>query len=875
MRHPATDLAGHLMWTRHGTVWATWRICALAYNGTIEDKRAVAAAHRLLARALGGESLYLSYVVPEDPVTVVDRMVAGIDLSATPMWIQECEATMDRLEDLPIGERFFWLSVPLANHGRRRYAEPFRSAWRNLKDLIDLPVDRPADPELTARATQAGQIEQLIPAPFRPQRATVAEQVWLAAHAKRRGQLDLPVPDRGSLTAELLTGSAAAITAPLLDEGARADDDAPSRVNVMRQRVLKVTDPAGSDIHGLQPSYQALLALADTPAGGMIFPGSEWLFALDRTGIDVDWAIRVRTNARDSVLARNRKAVRQLNEQYDQREAEQTTGQHDLDLAAGLLAEYSAIFANDKQEVEIEHTVLLAVSAARTDPTQSDAEVNALAQDQAAVLAKAMHDSAGIKLERPPGHQGELWWAMQPGVPRSRLVQAYAQYTSSAHFARLVPFITIALGGRTGPLLAVSTLTSRPRPVHLDLGGYAELDISGDILAVAEKGAGKSVAQKTLCSHLVALGGQFWAIDKSEDGEWAKFVTSFDSHLVVDALQPRWSMDPMRILTGEGGLQVMRSFLVQLLNIDTQDLLGVLLSQLLEPGYATEHHLDCAEDLIGHVEALAGNRPATPTTPAAGPRKVAGSRRTGRVALVDTQGAPELARRLRAWSRMPLTAAVFDPDLPPADLTVPATAWRTHGMEQPNADELTQAHLFRQLPPEKIYGRAYYRLLTGLARRLCFADRSRVASWVLDEFYDIAQNPENVQEVMHFLRRGRRGKASIIAGTHDVGDLHDDVLAGLIPTRILMRHRDETLARRGLRWLGIHDDDPELGDYLKTVTTDLSPVLGDQGVPPERRGECYIRDAFGNFAPAKILPPADPSRRAAVLTTPPKSRVRT
>lgn len=850
-RNPITDLAGHLLWTRTGTVWATWRTSGLTYNGTIGDKRAVAGLHRLLVRALSGEALLFSAMLAQDAVSVVERMIDGLDLTQVPAWVDECDATLDALDQVAMGERAFWLSVPLANTGKRQVLAPARAAWRGLQDRLDLPITRPSRDELNARLLQAGQIQDLIPAPFRPTPVTPAEHVWIANHPQRRGQMDLPVPQGQDTSTALLTPSSQALLSePILDEGATTDDAPAHRMNVMAQRVLKVIDSAGADIHDFGPSYQCLLAVAETPAGGMRFPGSEWLFALDQSGIDVDWAIRMRTNPREKVLARNRKAVRQLNEQFDHREAETTTGLHDLNLAADMLAEYEALFANDKLEVEVEHTMILAVAAARTHPSQSDAEVNAAAQDQAIALAKLMHDTAGLKLERIPGHQEELWWAMQPGSPRTPLIKTYAHFTTSDNFAKLVPFITPRLGGRRGPALFRTLSTSRSKIGHIDLGGYPELDMSGSVLFVGETGSGKSVGQKTICSHLVSQGGQFWAIDKSDDGEWAVFARSFTSHLVVDPADPTVSMDPLRTLGLEDGSSVVRSFLVQLLNIDTQGPQGLLLSHIFETGYLLEHNLASTPQVIDHLATLS-------------PKD-----------MVWAEGADQLASRLRGWANNAIARVVFDPALPPADLTVDATAWRTQGMEQPNADELLHDHLFRQLAVEKIFGRAYYHLLTGLARRLCFADRSRPTAFVNDEAYDILQNPENIRECQHFLRQGRRPKALWVAGTHDVGDLKDEVLTGLIPTRVLMRHRDDTLARRGLHWLGIDKEDPDFADYLERVTTDMSPVKGDDGVPPERRGEAYVRDAFGTFDFCQLLPPALPSRRAAALTTPPKARVR-
>src|SRR5699024_9812674 len=129
---------------------------------------------------------------------------------------------------------------------------------------------------------------------------------------------------------------------------------------LLNQRVLKVTDVGGVDL-GLAPSYQALMAVADTPPGGIRFPGSEWLQKLDTYGIDVDWVQIIRVNAREKVLAKNRSAVRKLNEQYSQQEVGEasSTGPHELNLAASKMRLYDKVFADDRQEVEVEHTVVL------------------------------------------------------------------------------------------------------------------------------------------------------------------------------------------------------------------------------------------------------------------------------------------------------------------------------------------------------------------------------------------------------------------------------------------------------------------------------------------------------------------------------------
>ena len=61
MRLPMTRLSGNLMWTRDGTVWATWKITPQRYGlRPLKDKQDTAALHRALLRSLGGEALLLS-----------------------------------------------------------------------------------------------------------------------------------------------------------------------------------------------------------------------------------------------------------------------------------------------------------------------------------------------------------------------------------------------------------------------------------------------------------------------------------------------------------------------------------------------------------------------------------------------------------------------------------------------------------------------------------------------------------------------------------------------------------------------------------------------------------------------------------------------
>ena len=858
MRNPVTDVVGHLSWTDYGTVWATWRITPLAYGRRpVKDKRAVRNLHRLLLRSLDGEALALGVAVALDPVAVVERQIAGLDLEQCPGLVAEAAANLDRLETLVLGERAYFLSIPMANHGRRRWAAPLRAALGTVQDLAELPRAHPAPDEIAARRTQADQLAALIPAPFKARPASAAEQIWLSAHAARRGMLDFPPPDPGTADENLFLRTGAAFPEPIFDEGAWSDlEDASSRTarlrNPFSRRVLKVTDPRAADL-GQPASYQCPMVIADTPIGGLAWPGSELLARLDDLTQDADWALRLKVNSRDKVMGANRKALRELNDQFDQRSDEATLGRTDLDLAADLLADYQSVFSADRLEVEVEHTIVLTV-----------ADVDAAgATRRAEALATALGNS-DFKLERPVGALTDLWWAHQIGAPTSRTVRGYAGFTTSGDLSALVPFTSTHLGGRKGHPWALNTSSARTSVIHLNPGGYPELDKSGSLCFVGENGAGKSTSLKTLTGSIVDEGGQLLTIDKSNEGEWATFAASFtdtvSDPVIVDPAALQWSMDPLRCLGVDAGAAALLSFCSQLLNLAAQEPDGVTLAHVLQPSYLRQHRLNSSQAVMEHLERAGG----LATEPSEGLSET----------LAETLAeGPGLGRRLRTYANTSLGRLVLDETLPPVDGTADVIVWRTNGMEQPTTQEIATPHLFRSLPPSKVFGRAYYRLLTSTARRWAFADTSRVCALVCDEAYDICGNPENALDLEHFVRQGRRPKALLLLGSHNPErDFGTETMRELIPTRVVMRHTSEPLARASIAWLGVAEDDPEFEAMVDELRFDTSPVLPELGVLPERRGECFVRDAFGGIGSAKILLPARPERVAAVGSTPPKSK---
>ncbi|MGL5827194.1 MAG: hypothetical protein ACRCYU_20610, partial [Nocardioides sp.] len=579
MRTPSRSMAANLRWTRSGAVWADWLLTGLPYGlRPTKDKHAVRALHQALFRALPGESLLLGISSGLDPAVVVSKMLEGVELEDCPEWVAECEATLDTLDQIGPGQRVYWLSVPLGDDKPSdRVAEPLKAATADMRDRLGLPRAPIPAGDVERRLAQAARIAEGIPSPFEPMPATPAQMVWLHQHAIRRGlfqDLDLPGDGEQDVAAALLTPkTGAALGEPLLDEGGQSDLDRKTRMNPINRRYLKVSDASAVD-NG-DASYQSLMVISDVPDGGMVFPGSEVIGRIDESGLDVDWAMRLSIRASAAVASQNQRALRNLNEQYGQREGEVSHGLNMLDRVADDLAEYVATLESDKLEVEAQATMIFAVAGPTPDSSRQ----------QARGLADFLA-STGYKLSAPLGYQEELWWAMQPGVPATRAVREFSQITTSKALAAMVPLASVRLGDSKGsalglniahgPLLAPNVPCGPTSVVLHDLEGASDRQISGSAAVAGELGAGKTATLMKLAGDVIDRGGQLIIADRTAKGEWASWAGGLTRAVVVDAADPELSMDPIRIFGPRTGSRIMQTFLTPLLNVRPTSERGVL-----------------------------------------------------------------------------------------------------------------------------------------------------------------------------------------------------------------------------------------------------------------------------------------------------------
>jgi hypothetical protein len=847
---PFRALVGNLAWTHDGTVWAVWRIDPIPYRyASDNDKVSYGRVVANLLRSLRGEPLLLSLcgrLDARDALIRVPRLPATMGGRARQHPIQEeiTEGYLRLLDTYDLRERTYWLALPL----------PHSSGWTTASSItaaasamvargFGLTPPMPSLSEVRRRLDQATRVARaaagLVP-------ATPEEILWIHRRAARRGTVSEPSLARARRLRyaeasvrgkRLRSPSFASLGQIHFDESGRTDLEGEGRFrNPFQHRYLKVTTPDSGT------AYQAFLVLADLP-DSWPFPGGEWLAAMhEDTHFPVDWAVRATVNPGSEAKRKVTRKRRQLADQIGEFSAAENEDGQEIDalpswvtVGQRQLAEEQAALDAHGAEVEYEATVVLGVWGESLDECESYAEA----------LRTSFSDE--LTAVRPTGDQLACYAAMLPGVTSPRVIGDYTQYLLADDLAKAMPFVGGRLGDQTGQVLGLGIDAGTQLPVRLNLTDWTHRDISASLGLFAELGAGKSVTLKKILADVASDGGRTIGWDRTRGREQVTFLSAAfgaDQVQVADLADPdSFSLDPLRVLAGPAAAEAAETFLSQLLGVEATSERGTILAESIDKVVTGE-----APSMNTLMESLRS--------------------------MPDPPVAAELGRQMRAAARRAGTGVIFDPALPPLDMSADHIVFATHGMTMPKRHELRSDRQMARLPFAALFGRAVLTLTAVLAKAIAFED-SRFVLVHADECYWLTREGEGspgYDTTLELIRDGRKNNAGLLLAAHDPDDTGNETLLGLLSAVFLGRQRNHNLATRYVRAIGVTDQ--QLAASLAdTITNHLSPLThtdpntGDMVVEPGREGE-FIARIHNRVGMVKVLEPPVDRIRQAIRTTP-------
>ncbi|MDI3408341.1 ATP-binding protein [Streptomyces cavernicola] len=853
MKLAIRHIVDNLVWSTTGEVWGIW---ALAPQGSryMNDRTREELIGRVtsLVRSLPGAARLYGLCARVDPGEVIARTVDGVNLNARPYWAEVADAQLQLLagEDLTtpveMHQRTLWLAVPLQPAGARaELSAALASGWAELAGMLGLPPAPVSATDVAECQQRAREITAELEGGLTLTPASPAEIVWMHQHAVARG-LDEPLlsesasSDRGSRIVSGVLRSPAHTDlgqVRLLEGG--TDDTTPepaarktarkggkSRTKKGRSRLgrpwLQVDSEAGT-------SYQAHLALAEMPRK-YTADGGDFLAQLDRMPFGVDWACDMTLVPTEKVVDEVTKKKRDLADQAEQYAARRETGlPDDMHDAAKDLGDVSARASRNTVETEVRSVTVMTVWG-----------TTAAEADQRARALQARLRPGHFRMVRPVGGQEDAFALTLPATRTPGPLTQYTQYQFGEDWAMHGAFTGQAFGDDNGVMIGISQDTGTVTPTLLNIADAPSRNASASFGIAGDLGGGKSVLLKEISSAIVDRGGRVIAIDRTRQREWARFAQSAAAGRcqVVDAAKAELSIDPLRVFDDPAtGARYALSYLTVQLGIGPMTEYGALLKKAV--AQASSAPAPCmAQVLIALTEMADGD----------------GAR---------AQRAASLLEWLQVAADEPLAAAVFNPDLPPLDLTSKVSSdfvvITTTGLTLPPREAVTNPELMRTQPLEALIGRAVLYLIAAIAREVAFTD-PRFTLLPLDEAYWLTSSAEGQALVDEVVFDGRKHGAGVGLGCHDVLELGSSTAQGLLAYRFLSRTGDEALAARGLEWLGLPGDDEGL---LRMVTTDLSP-FGQT----ERAGEFLGRDPRMRVGRFKTLVPGVPRIVADIYTTP-------
>lgn len=793
---PPKAVVGNLRFT-HGGVYAEFVLRAQP-GGMLpfSHKRKIAEGHRPLVRQLPSGMILSGLLAPVDPRELIRRMLSGYQ--DCPAWVSEVRDWEPYLQIEPFYERVFWLAVPVdSGLAGRTEAGRLTKTWGTLAGR-----DPDDDASLEAYWELAGQIAEKIPERFAPQPATPRQVQWVWRRHVTRGVADTPFPHGPGGPDRLISSDFESASFDEGDQAGRRWRWLPTMAPVLRVAA-----------EGQASSYQALMPVAQLPAGGLAYPRAEYLLCIDDVEIDAtaDWFQHVTIRSAEKALARVDWAQRNLNDQSFQR-AGRRASHTDLGERYHAAEDYNAELRSSRLERETEFATVIAVGSPSRKQTS-----HAVGQ-----LHTEFSESLETALALPRGAQRVLWQIGNPGSEERIPLGQFSHPTTTKHWARFSPLVSCELGNDTGVLLGINLATRRPAPVLVDLEGAPTRRRSPGMLYIGSPGGGKSQSAKRVVDAWIKRGGQASISDPGPKREWVPALAQHgDAVAVVDPGRAQVSLDGLRIFPREVAVEHTLDHLLPMMGVEADSIIAGQLRTLLRPD---QRVAESTGGLLRYLNSLTGS--------------------------AGTEYA-ELTAKLNMWSTVDYLRAMFDESLPvPPIAEKSAIIWLTADLELPTETETDALHLYRRQSPRARAGLAVYGLIAALTR-VTYSTSRRRGLFVAEEARPYLASPVGKRETLRTVTQGRKEGYGFIGISQRVEDF-DGIGREFLPQRVITPFTDPDYARSAFASIGI--DPQEYPQVLDTRT-----IAG--------HAHAYFIDEQGRTGLVDLLPPAQPELVHAFDTT--------
>jgi hypothetical protein len=374
----------------------------------------------------------------------------------------------------------------------------------------------------------------------------------------------------------------------------------------------------------------------------------------------------------------------------------------------------------------------------------------------------------------------------------------YVQQLTVEQFGGMVATATRTVGSGRGPYLGY-TPTGAPLPVRFDPTQAPREDRASGVLLIGTLGSGKTVAAQAIEYAAERRGSLVVDFDPKPDHGLDR-VTELEGRVQVVELSgdpaQQGRLDPLAI-----GLEDMReelacSYLLELLpgpSSTWENAVSLAVKDAVREG---------SKSLLRVVELLGES---------------------------DRAGAREASEALEVIRDFGLARLGFGDGSTTINHTDrPVTTIRMPGLSLPEPsaarDTYTRA--------ERI-SVATLSLVAAYALKLISGDRSRHKVVGLDEIWFLLASPQGRQIINRLVRLGRAFNATLLLGTHRIGDLGD--LSDLIGVVFVFGQDSDDAARAALRFIGL-DPTRELVGLVREF----------------RAGRCLMRDLNGRVGEIQV-----------------------